>query len=70
MEKFNQSNLSDKDLNIYFNKYFSIFPWDLINSESEGFDMGCGSGRWAKKVALKVKRLNCIDPSEAIEVAR
>ena len=35
------------------------------------FDMGCGSGRWSKLVAPKVKRLNCIDPSlEALNVAR
>ena len=69
-QRFDQQNLSDKYLSRYFRKYFAIFPWDLINSESEGFDMGCGSGRWARQMAPKVKLLNCIDPSEAIEVAK
>jgi ubiquinone/menaquinone biosynthesis C-methylase UbiE len=35
-----------------------------------GFDLGCGSGRWAKGVAPRVGKLHCIDPSDAIEVAR
>lgn len=54
-----------------FNQYFSIFPWDLIDRDSEGFDMGCGSGRWARFVAPRVGRLNCVDPSEkALNVAK
>ena len=32
--------------------------------------MGCGSGRWAQFVAPRVKKLFCIDPSEAINVAK
>lgn len=32
--------------------------------------MGCGSGRWARWVSPKVGPLHCIDPSEAIDVAR
>ena len=32
--------------------------------------MGCGSGRWARWVAPEVGRLHCIDPSDAIEVAK
>ena len=47
------------------------FPFDELGSSAEGFDMGCGSGRWAKFVAEKVHSLNCIDPSEkALEVAQ
>ena len=53
-----------------YNQYFDIFPWDLISLESEGFDMGCGSGRWAQFVAPKVGKLNCVDPSSAINIAK
>ena len=52
-----------------WNQYFDIFPWDDISDDAEGFDMGCGSGRWAQFVIPKVGRLNCIDPSSAIHVA-
>ena len=51
--------------------YFKIFPWDILSCNSVGFDMGCGSGRWAIYVSSKVKKLICIDPSEeAIKVAQ
>jgi len=54
-----------------FDQYFNIFPWELVDEKSEGFDMGCGSGRWARFVAPNVGRLNCIDPSQkALDVAK
>ena len=53
-----------------FFQYFSIFPWSKISEKAEGFDMGCGSGRWAQFVAPKVHKLNCIEPSKAIDVAK
>lgn len=68
--RFDQSYLSDLELKNLFNRYFSIFPWDRLSTESEGFDLGCGSGRWAKLVAPRVKKLHCIDPSKAIEIAK
>ena len=53
-----------------FGDYFAIFPWDQLPPNAEGFDMGCGSGRWARFVAPRVGRLLCIDPSSALAVAR
>ena len=51
--------------------YFDIFPIEELDKNSIGFDMGCGSGRWAKFIANKVGTLNCIDPSkQALEVAK
>ena len=67
--RFDQSSLSDKESYKIFNEYFLIFPWDALPPDSEGFDMGCGSGRWARLVAPRVRLLHCIDPSEAIGVA-
>lgn len=69
-KRFDQSKLDAKELNKIFEDYFKIFPWNLVNKKSEGFDMGCGSGRWAKIVAPKVGVLNCIEPSIAINVAK
>lgn len=53
-----------------FDKYFSIFPWEILPKDPEGFDMGCGTGRWAKFISPNVSVLNCIDPSNAINVAK
>ena len=68
--KFNYENLEHSKLKESFTQYFDIFPWDLLPKDAVGFDMGCGTGRWAKYVAPKVKTLNCIEPSNAIIVAK
>ncbi len=68
--KFDQSGMEEDESIKLFNRYFSMFPWSKLPKNAKGFDMGCGSGRWAKFVAHKVRHLNCIDPSEAIKVAK
>ena len=68
--KFDYSHIDVKKLNENFNQYFGIFPWDKLPKNAVGFDMGCGTGRWAQFVAPKVKTLNCIEPSDAINVAK
>ena len=68
---FDQESLSDYELKYLFDKYFHIFPWSSLPSKAEGFDMGCGSGRWAKLVAPRISKLTCIDPSlEALSIAK
>ena len=67
---FDQSGMSNKEAYKIFKSYFSIFPFDKLSKSAEGFDMGCGSGRWAKFVAPKVGLLHCVDPSIAIKVAQ
>ncbi len=69
--RYNQEGLMGKEHKYLFEKYFKIFPWASLPKDAKGFDMGCGSGRWAILVAPKVKQLTCIDPSyESIVVAK
>lgn len=69
--RFDQSGLSSNDRLEMFKGYFSIFPWEILPKNSIGFDIGCGSGRWANLVAPKVGKLYCIDPSkDALAVAK
>ena len=69
--RFDQSALSDDELQRMFDNYFNIFPWDKLDADAVGFDLGCGSGRWAKFVAPKVGKLYLFDPSvDALEVAK
>ena len=68
--RFDQSALSEDELSELFDNYFSIFPWENLPENAEGFDLGCGSGRWAKLVAPRVGLLHLIEPSGALEVAR
>jgi SAM-dependent methyltransferase len=69
--RFDQSALDERELRWLFGQYFRVFPWEKLPAGAVGFDVGCGSGRWAKCVAPRVGRLHCVDASaEALAVAR
>ena len=69
--RFDQSELSDQEVRTVFDQYFSLFPWNRLPADAVGFDLGCGSGRWAKLVAPRVRMLHCIDASlDALAVAK
>ena len=68
--RFDQSALTEAEVSAIFDDYFSLFPWTALPADAVGFDMGCGSGRWARLVAPHVGILHCIDPSSALEVAK
>jgi ubiquinone/menaquinone biosynthesis C-methylase UbiE len=70
-QKFNHATTREQELRSVFEGYFSIFRWEILSKDAVGFDLGCGSGRWAYFVAPRVALLHCIDPSaDALEVAR
>jgi SAM-dependent methyltransferase len=68
---FDQTGLDQDEHQSLFDSYFAVFPFADLPRDAEGFDLGCGSGRWALLVAPRVGRLHCIDPaSDALEVCR
>lgn len=69
--RFDQSDAPEPELLRQFERYFAVFPWHIVGPSSSGFDLGCGSGRWAQFVAPRVGQLACVDASErALDVAR
>jgi SAM-dependent methyltransferase len=69
--RFDQSALDEREVQYLFGQYFRVFPWEKLPEGAVGFDVGCGSGRWAKCVAPRVGLLHCVDASaEALAVAR
>lgn len=69
--RFDQTGMESDELSEQFERYFAVFPWDELPENAIGFDLGCGSGRWASKVAERVGKLHCIDASNsALEVAK
>jgi ubiquinone/menaquinone biosynthesis C-methylase UbiE len=69
-KRFDQRALSPADRARIFDDYFSQFPWSRLTAGAVGADIGCGSGRWALLAAPRVGLLHCVDPGDAIEVAR
>ncbi len=68
---FDQSGAVSADLQRAFDGYFAVFPWSELPANARGFDLGCGSGRWARLVAPRVGELHCIDASgDALAVAQ
>jgi SAM-dependent methyltransferase len=69
--RFDQTGADEGVTADAFEAYFYLFPWAALPPGAVGFDLGCGSGRWAKLVAPRVGKLHCIDASEeALAVAR
>ncbi len=69
--RFEKRHESDEENKFLFDRFFSIFPWEIINNQSKGFEIGCGRGRYAKFIAPKVGALTCVDVSaSAIEIAK
>lgn len=68
---FDQSTLSSEELADIFAAYFAIFPWQALPQAAVGFDLGCGSGRFARLASPRVGQLHCIDASkDALAVAK
>ena len=64
--KFN--GFSDSEIKEIGDQYFDVAK-KLLLPTSVVLDAGCGSGRWTKYVANKVKFVEAIDPSNAVFVA-
>lgn len=70
-KRHQQSDLDAVELERMFDDYFHIVPWKRLPQYPAAFDMGTGTGRWARLVSLKVDTLDVIDASEeALSVAR
>jgi SAM-dependent methyltransferase len=69
--RFDQSAADPDELAELFRQYFASFPWDALPPDPVGFDLGCGSGRWARLAADRVGTLVGVDASaQALGVAR
>lgn len=63
--RFDQAGMGEAETQALFNRYFAVFPWETLPKDPVGFDLGCGSGRWARLASRRVGTLHCIDPAEA-----
>lgn len=62
-------SFSDDEIKRTGDMYFDIIDFSVINRNSTVMDVGCGTGRWTRYIAPKVKFVEAVDPSEAIFAA-
>lgn len=60
---------SDIELKKIGDEYFDIVDDSKLNRNAVVLDVGCGSGRWSRYIAPKVKQVEAIDPSKAVFAA-
>jgi len=65
--KFN--NFSEEEITNAGKQYFDIIDESIMNKNSLVLDIGCGSGRWTKYIAPKVKFIEALDPSRSVLTA-
>lgn len=66
-KKFN--SFSEDEINKLGSEYFDIIDDSIINKNTYGIDIGCGTGRFTKYLADRLGFMEAIDPSEAIFAA-
>jgi SAM-dependent methyltransferase len=59
-------SFSESEIQRTGDMYFDIIDFTKINSNAVVMDVGCGTGRWTKYIAPKVKFVEAVDPSEAV----
>lgn len=62
---YDQGERDPASLGAAFDRYFAGFPWEDLPSGSVGVDVGCGTARWARLVAVRGLPVVAIDASGA-----
>src|SRR5215218_10019985 len=63
-------DFSEEEIRIAGEQYFDIVDETILNKEAIVLDLGCGTGRWSKFIAPKVKFIEAVDPSMAVLTAQ
>lgn len=60
------SSFAEDEITKIGDHYFDIVDRSVLNNNTVALDMGCGTGRWSKYLAPKVKFIEAMDPSKAV----
>jgi SAM-dependent methyltransferase len=62
-------DFSDETIHQIAQEYFDILNDTVVNKNTYGIDLGCGTGRWTKYLCEKAGFIEALDPSDAIYAA-
>ena len=54
------------ELSVTGDQYFDIVGTEMLVTDSQVLDVGCGSGRWARYLAMRAGFIEAVDPSNAV----
>jgi SAM-dependent methyltransferase len=60
---------SDEEIRSVAIMYFDILNESIVNKNTYGLDIGCGTGRWTKYLSDKIGFIEALDPSDAVFAA-
>jgi SAM-dependent methyltransferase len=63
------SDFDEDDLATVGAEYFDLVGPGMIGSDSVVLDIGCGTGRWSRYIAGRVRHVEAVDPSDAVFTA-
>lgn len=63
------SSFTEEEISTAGGEYFDVITEEMLNKSSVVLDVGCGSGRWSRYIAPRVKWIEAVDPSDAVHAA-
>jgi SAM-dependent methyltransferase len=63
------SSFTDEETRLAGDEIFDLLTPDMAHAGTVALDIGCGTGRWSRYLAPRVKFVEAVDPSDAVRAA-
>ena len=63
------ASFTDDDTRVAGAELFDILTPEVANRDTVALDIGCGTGRWSRYLAPRVRAIEAVEPSDAVHAA-
>jgi SAM-dependent methyltransferase len=63
------ASFTDEDTRVAGAELFDILSLEIAHRDTVALDIGCGTGRWSRYLAPRVRAIECVEPSDAVRAA-